>query len=180
MTDSIDYTDRVRAFAQLNPDLYVPDTGDEVVFQAVARTLEEDQALGERVTYDLTLGENIRDVLRGPSDGGPSDRERYATSRTAAITSRAENAQRLVRNHAAQREHDRQDTFARLTPDFGVLPDSRDPTQHQFAQQRERALALGQRVAAAEQAEKAEREWEEPSAFFQVRRAQVERQGAER
>jgi len=52
---------------------------------------------------------------------------------------------------AAKREHDRQETFARLNPEFGVLPDSHDPAQHRFAQRRERALALGQRVAAAEQ-----------------------------
>jgi hypothetical protein len=52
----------------------------------------------------------------------------------------------------AQHEHDRQEAFAQLNPDFGVLPDSRDPHQHRFAHQRERALALGERVAAAEQA----------------------------
>ena len=172
-----DYTDRIRAFAQLNPDLYVPDTSDPVVFQAVARSIEDEQVLSERVMYDLTLGENLRDVLRHPSDREPPDRERYAASRTAAITRRADEAQRAARNHAAQQEHDRQDTFARLNPDFGVLPDSRDPAQHRFAQQRERALALGQRVAAAEQAE---RERDEPSGFFQVARPPAERQGAER
>jgi hypothetical protein len=172
-----DYTDRIRAFAQLNPDLYVPETSDPVVFQAVARTIEDDQALGERVMYDLTLGENARDVLRSPHEPHVPDRERYAASRTAAITSRADQAQRVTRNHPAQQEHNRQDDFARLNPDFGVLPDSRDPEQHRFAQQRERALALGQRVAAAEQAE---RECEEPSAFFHVGRPPAERQGAER
>jgi hypothetical protein len=52
---------------------------------------------------------------------------------------------------AEQQDHDRQEAFARLNPDFGVLPDSRHPDQHRFAQQRERALALGERVAAAEQ-----------------------------
>jgi hypothetical protein len=171
-----DYTDRLRAFAQLNPDLHVPDTSDPVVFQAVARSIEDDQALSERVMYDLTLGENLRDVLRHPSDREPSDRERYAASRRAAITSRAQAAQHAARD-AAQREHHRQDTFARLNPDFGVLPDSRDPEQHRFAQQRERALALGQRVAAAELGE---RERGEPSAFFQITQAPAERQGAER
>jgi hypothetical protein len=50
-----------------------------------------------------------------------------------------------------QQEHDRQEAFAQLNPDFGVLPDSRDPYQHRFAHQRERALALGARVAVAEQ-----------------------------
>jgi hypothetical protein len=172
-----DYTDRLRAFAQLNPDLYLPKTSDPVVFQAVARSIEDDQALGERVMYDLTLGENLRDVLRHPSDSEPSDRERYAASRTAAITGRAHAAQHAARQSAAQREHDRQDTFAQLNPDFGVLPDSRDPAQHRFAQQRERALALGERVAAAEQSgcERAG-----SSATFHIARPPAERQGAER
>ena len=35
--------------------------------------------------------------------------------------------------------------FADLNPDFGVLPDDRDPQQHQFAADREQALALGTR-----------------------------------
>jgi hypothetical protein len=172
-----DYTDRVRAFAQLNPNLYVPDTNDPVVFQAVARSIEDEQALSERVMYDLTLGENVRDVLRSSHEPRIPDRERYAAIRTAAITSRADEAQRVARDPAAQREHDRQDDFARLNPDFGVLPDSRDPAQHRFAQQRERALALGQRVAAAEQAEP---ERDQPSAFFPIARPPAERQGAER
>ena len=172
-----DYTDRIRAFAQLNPDLYVPDTSDPVVFQAVARTIEDEQALSERVMYDLTLGENARDVLRSPHEPRIPDRERYAATRTAAITRRADEARRATRDHAAQQEHDRQDDFARLNPDFGVLPDSRDPEQHRFAQQRERALALGPRVAAAEQAE---RECDEPSVFFPIARPPAERQGAER
>jgi hypothetical protein len=64
---------------------------------------------------------------------------------------------------AEQQEHDRQEAFAQLNPDFGVLPDSRDPGQHRFAQQRERALALGERVAAAELSG---RERGEPSDIF--------------
>jgi hypothetical protein len=173
----IDYTDRLRVFAQLNPGLYVPDTNDPVILQVVARSVEDDQALSERVTTELTLGENLRDVLRPPSDRQIPDRERYAASRTAAITSRAHAAQHAARDDTAQREHDRQETFARLNPDFGVLPDARDPQQHRFAQQRERALVLGQRVAAAEQAE---REHDQPSAFFHITRPPAERQGAER
>ncbi len=51
---------------------------------------------------------------------------------------------------AEQQQHDRQEAFAQLNPDFGVLPDDRNAEQHRFAQQRERALALGERVAAAE------------------------------
>jgi hypothetical protein len=36
--------------------------------------------------------------------------------------------------------------FADLNPDFGVLPDDRDPRQHRFAADREQALALGTRA----------------------------------
>src|SRR6266498_1478498 len=50
----------------------------------------------------------------------------------------------------------------------------RDPEQHRFAQQRERALALGQRVAAAEQPA---RERGEPSAPLRITRPPAERQG---
>src|SRR6266542_1204059 len=59
--------------------------------------------------------------------------------------------------------HDRQAAFAQLNPEFGVLPDDRDPDQHRFAQQRERALALGERVAAAELSS---RQRGEPSDIF--------------
>src|SRR6266566_7154584 len=95
------------------------------------------------------------------------------TQRRRVVADRATQAQAI----AAKREHDRQETFTRLNPDFGVLPDSHDPDQHRFAQQRERALALGQRVAAAEQPA---RERGEPSATFQIARPPAERQGAER
>jgi hypothetical protein len=39
--------------------------------------------------------------------------------------------------------------FAQLNPDFGVLPDGRDPDQHRFAADREQALVLGTRAAEA-------------------------------
>src|SRR6266511_3288345 len=93
--------------------------------------------------------------------------------RRRVIEDRAMQAQAI----ASKREHDRQETFAQLNPDFGVLPDSRDPEQHRFAQQRERALVLGQRVAAAEQAVGKRGE---PSARFDNTRPPAERQGAER
>ncbi len=96
-----------------------------------------------------------------------------AAQRRRVIEDRAIQAKAI----AAKREHDRQETFAELNPDFGVLPDSHDPEQHRFAQQRERALALGQRVTAAEQPA---RERGEPSATFQIARPPAERQGAER
>lgn len=108
-----DYTDQVRAFARLNPDLYVPDTSDPVVFQAVARTAEDNHALGGRVMYDLTLGENARDVRRSPTQRQVPDRERYAASRMAAVTWRARAAQRAAAGD------DLQDWQHR----FGVPPD---------------------------------------------------------
>src|SRR6266511_1005259 len=95
------------------------------------------------------------------------------TQRRRVIADRATQAQVI----ASKREHQRQDVFAELNPDVGVLPDSHHPEQHRFAQQRERALALGQRVAAAEQPA---RERGEPSARFDNTRPPAERQGAER
>src|SRR6266511_6236635 len=85
------------------------------------------------------------------------------TQRRRVIADRATQAQAI----ASKREHQRQDVFARFNPEFGVLPDAHDPEQHRFAQQRERALALGQRVTAAEQAA---RERGEPSATLHIAR----------
>ncbi len=104
---SRDYAERVRAFARLNPGQDVPDTDDPVVFQAVARTLEEDHALSGRVMYELTLGENVRDVGRDPAAraaGEATDRERYATIRTAAVTHRARAAQRAAASALEDRQ----------------------------------------------------------------------------
>ena len=101
---SRDYAERVRAFARLNPGQDVPDTDDPVIFQAVARTLEEDHALSGRVMYELTLGENVRDVGRDPADRGIPDRERYATIRTAAVTHRARAAQRAAASALEDRQ----------------------------------------------------------------------------
>jgi hypothetical protein len=90
--------------------------------------------LGERAAYAL-IEENLG----------------TGAERAAAIADRATRALAI----ATRREHQRQDTFARLNPDFGVLPDAHDPAQHRFAQQRERALALGERVATTEQSARA-------------------------
>ncbi len=45
------------------------------------------------------------------------------------------------------RPTNQEEAFTQLNPDFGVLPDRRDPQQHQFAADREQALALGTRAA---------------------------------
>src|SRR6266545_2390035 len=42
-----------------------------------------------------------------------------------------------------------EEAFTQLNPFFAVLADHRDPTQHQFAADREQALALGTRAAEA-------------------------------
>jgi hypothetical protein len=131
-----DYTQRLREFGQLNPDvvgLPTDDTERRRYLQVRKRAL----ALGGRVVT---------------AEG----HENHGGQAWNAMT---------VRNRArsAQAEHDRQEAFARLNPDFGVLPDDRDPAQHRFAQQRERALALGERVAAAELSS---RERGQPSDLF--------------
>ena len=102
-----------------------------------------------------------------------NDPNEPTAQRRRVIADRATQAQAI----ASKREHDGQDTFAQLNPDFGVLPDSHHPEQHRLAQQRERALALGQRVAAAEQSASKRGE---PSALARIARPPAERQGAER
>src|SRR6266511_1166152 len=87
------------------------------------------RSLGRRVFLDL-LDEN---------------EEHPAQSRTD-ITRRAE----LARETGEAREARLEEWFARLNPEFGVLPSRTDPDQHRFAHRRERALALGSRVHLAE------------------------------
>jgi hypothetical protein len=71
--------------------------------------------------------------------------EHPAQSRTD-ITHRAE----LAQQQAEAREARLEERFARLNPEFGVLPSRTDSDQHRFVQGRERALALGSRVHLAE------------------------------
>jgi hypothetical protein len=74
---------------------------------------------------------------------GPSGwRHQHVADRAFYAGERAVRAEREVLS-------DTEDAFARLNPDFGVLPDARDAGQHAFAQQREAALALGTRAAVA-------------------------------
>jgi hypothetical protein len=69
-----------------------------------------------------------------------------ASERAAAIAERAT----LAQQQGQAREAWLEERFAMLNPEFGVLPSRTDPAQHQFAQGRERALALGTRVYLAE------------------------------
>jgi hypothetical protein len=134
--------DAIEEFIGLNPSLSLLRASDPRDFAAGVRSMEADDALGERVTVELLLGENFRGIHHRLTPDDVPDPERDRTVRMDTLRERAQ---------AAQHDHDRQAAFAQLNPDFGVLPDARHPQQHRFAQQRERALALGERVAAAEQ-----------------------------
>ena len=112
-------------FLALNPD-FGPERRDP---ETSVREWEAMRSLGRRVFFDQ-LDEND---------------EHPAQSR-ADITRRAE----LAQQQAEAREARLEERFARLNPEFGVLPSRTNPDQHRFAQGRERALALGSRVHLAE------------------------------
>jgi len=95
-------------------------------------TLEDGLARG----WAVTLSEHLENT--GPSQW----RQQHVADRAHYAGERAARAERQVLSDA-------EDAFARLNPDFGVLPDARDVGQHAFAQQREAALALGTRAAVA-------------------------------
>ncbi len=111
-------------FLALNPDF---DQRHDP--EASVRDWEAMRSLGRRVFFDL-LDEN----------------EEHPAQSRADITRRAE----LARQRGEAREARLEERFARLNPEFGVLPSRTDPQQHRFAQGRERALALGSRVHLAE------------------------------
>jgi hypothetical protein len=83
-----------------------------------------------------SLGGRVDNHLRIDNTGS-------AWSRHLVVVWRAHDA--LLRGAREQAE----EAFSRLNPDFGVLPDAVDPSQHAFAQQREAGLALGTRAAVA-------------------------------
>src|SRR5215216_3728464 len=96
------------------------------------RTLEDGLARG----WAVTLSEHLENT--GPSQW----RQQHVADRAFYAGERAVRAERQVLSDA-------EDAFARLNPDFGVLPDARHVGQHAFAHQREAALALGTRAAVA-------------------------------
>jgi hypothetical protein len=100
--------------------------------------LAKQQGLGAFRPPALTrgLGTEAAWALIDENHGTPAQR-------AAEIAKRATLAQQ--RGEARLEER-----FARLNPEFGVLPSRTDPAQHRFAQGRERALALGARVHLAE------------------------------
>jgi len=111
-------------FLALNPDF-----AERRDPEASVREWEAMRSLGRRVFFDQ-LDEND---------------EHPAQSR-ADIARRAE----LARQRGQAREARLEERFARLNPEFGVLPSRTHPDQHRFAHGRERALALGSRVHLAE------------------------------
>jgi hypothetical protein len=120
-----------RNFDHLNPS-FAADHAARADDPPGLRTVEDGLVRG----WAVTLSEHLENS--GPSQWSHqhvADRAHYEGERVA----RAERP--LVR--------DAEDAFARLNPDFGVLPDARDAGQHAFAQQREAALALGTRAAVA-------------------------------
>jgi hypothetical protein len=111
-----------RAFDGLNPDFDIrADSGDAW------------QRAYEQVNEDLFLrGQRVAVAEFQENDQEPDYRISVVHQRAA-----------LARERAAEQ------AFTTLNPDFGVLVDRDDPDQQSFAHQREAALALGVRAAAA-------------------------------
>jgi hypothetical protein len=156
-------------FLRSNPDFgqqrQDPETG--------LREWDELHSLGRRVVLDRP----------DENDGHPAHSQLDITRRT-----------RRAAELAGQREAHLEERFAHLNPQFGVLPSRTDRDQQRFAQGRERALALGTRVHLAEARENtSSRElaaWEIRQRALRaghrtqdqqpIRRASIERAGAER
>src|SRR5829696_3172764 len=120
-----------QSFDRLNP-WFAADHAARADDPPGLRTVEDGLVRG----WAVTLSEHLENT--GPSQW----RQQHVADRAHYAAERAARAQRQVLSDA-------EDAFARLNPDFGVLPDARDAGQHAFAQQREAALALGTRAAVA-------------------------------
>jgi hypothetical protein len=159
----------LRDFLALNPD-FGPQRRDP---ETGVREWEELRSLGRRAFFDQL------DESDGHLDHSRID-----------IARRAQRAAELAGDREARLEV----RFARLNPEFGVLPSRTDRDQQRFAQGRERALSLGTRVHLAEARENTgSRElaaWEVRQRALRaghraqdqqpIRQASVERVGAER
>jgi hypothetical protein len=119
---------QLRAFLLLNP-------GEAPTVQH----LGGGQFVPRSVAVVRELGTTVGLALFDENHGTPSER-------AGVIAERAT----LAQQRGQAREAGLEARFARLNPDFGVLPSRTDPDQHQFAHDRERALALGTRVHLAE------------------------------
>jgi hypothetical protein len=114
------------AFNQLNPEFDLDVDSHDPTRQRATQTWEAYRSLGGRADNHLRI-----------DNTGP------AWMRRLLVVHRAVDA---LRRGASQRA---EEAFTALNPDFGVLPDDRDPQQHRFAGDREQALALGTRAAEA-------------------------------
>jgi hypothetical protein len=112
------------AFNQLNPEFDLDvDSHDPQRHRAV-QGWESYRSLGGRADNHLRM-----------DNTGP------AWTRRLLVVHRAVDALRRGARDRAEV------AFTALNPDFGVLPDGRDPRQHRFAADREQALMLGTRAA---------------------------------
>jgi hypothetical protein len=114
------------AFNQLNPEFDLDVDGHNPERHRAAQAWESYRSLGGRADNHLRV-----------DNTGP------AWMRRLLVVHRAVDA---LRRGATERA---EEAFTALNPDFGVLPDARDPRQHRFAGDREQALALGTRAAEA-------------------------------
>jgi hypothetical protein len=112
------------AFNQLNPEFDLDVDSHDPKRQRAAQAWEAYRSLGGRADNHLRI-----------DNTGP------AWMRRLLVVHRAVDALRRGARDRAEA------AFTALNPDFGVLPDDRDPRQHRFAGDREQALALGTRVA---------------------------------
>jgi hypothetical protein len=120
-----------QTFDRLNP-WFAADHAVQADDPRAVRTVEDGLARG----WAVTLSEHYE-------NSGPSQ------WRQQHVADRADYAGERAAWPASQSVQDAEDAFARLNPDFGVLPDARHAGQHAFAQQREAALILGTRAAVA-------------------------------
>jgi hypothetical protein len=111
------------AFNQLNPDFDLDVDSHNPERQRAAQSWESYRSLGGRADNHLRI-----------DNTGP------AWMRRLLVVHRTVDALRRGANQRAEA------AFTSLNPDFGVLPDDRDPRQHRFAGDREQALTLGTRA----------------------------------
>jgi len=112
------------AFNQLNPEFDLDVDSHDPERHRAAQAWESYRSLGGRADNHLRI-----------DNTGP------AWARRLVVVHRAVDA---LRRGARDRG---EAAFTTLNPDFGVLPDGRDPQQHRFAADREQALMLGTRAA---------------------------------
>jgi hypothetical protein len=114
------------AFNQLNPEFDLDVDSHDPERHRATQAWESYRSLGGRADNHLRI-----------DNTGP------AWTRWLLVVHRASDA---LRRGASQRA---EEAFTALNPDFGILPDDRDPRQHRFAGDREQSLALGTRAAEA-------------------------------